>query len=161
MNWLDIVIIVALIAPIFIGLKMGLIKMAFSLVGLIVGIVLASNFYESLGGVLTFIPNAAIANIVAFALILIVVMVIAAIAARLLKSIIKFVMLGWVDHLVGAVLGFVIGALLISAVLATIVKLYGTGLVTDSLLAGVMLDKFPLILGLLPEEFNTIRDFFQ
>ncbi len=161
MNWLDIVILVVLIAPIFIGLKMGLIKAAFSLAGLIIGVVLASNFYESLARIMTFISNEGIANIVAFALILIVVMVIAAVLARVLKTFIKFVMLGWVDHTGGAVLGFAMGAILISAVLATIVKYYGTGLITDSLLAGVLLDKFPLILGLLPEDFNSIRDFFQ
>jgi membrane protein required for colicin V production len=161
MNWLDIVILVVLIAPIFIGLKLGLIKAAFSLAGLIIGVVLASNFYDSLAGVMTFITNEGIANIVAFAIILVVVMVIAAVLARVLKTFIKFVFLGWVDHVGGAVLGLVMGALLISAVLATLVKYYGTGLITDSLLAGFLLDKFPLILGLLPEDFNSIRDFFQ
>lgn len=140
---------------------MGLIKTALSLIGLIVGIVLASNFYEQLGGMITFIPNADIANIVAFTLILIAVMVVIAVLARLLKSIIKFVMLGWVDHLGGAILGFVMGATFISAVLATVVKYYGTGLITESLLAGVLLDKFPAILSLLPSKFNTIRDFFR
>ena len=161
MNWLDIVIIVVLIAPIFLGLKLGLIKAAFSLAGLIIGVVLASNFYDSLAGVMTFITNEGIANIVAFAIILVVVLIIAAVLARVLRGFIKFVMLGWIDRLGGAVLGLAMGAILISAVLATIVKYYGTGLITDSLLAGFLLDKFPLILGLLPEEFNQIRDFFQ
>ena len=137
MNVVDIIIIVALIIPLLIGLKVGLIKMAFSLVGLIVGVVLASNFYESLAGVLDFIPNEGIANIVAFALILIVVMVIAAVLARVLRSFIKFVMLGWIDHLGGAVVGFVIGAILVSAVLATLVKYYGTGMITESPLAAI------------------------
>ena len=161
MNVVDIIIIVALIIPLLIGLKVGLIKMAFSLVGLIVGVVLASNFYESLAGVLDFIPNEGIANIVAFALILIVVMVIAAVLARVLRSFIKFVMLGWIDHLGGAVVGFVIGAILVSAVLATLVKYYGTGMITESPLAAILLDKFPFVLGLLPERFNEIQEFFQ
>ena len=161
MNWLDIVILVALVIPTFIGLKRGLIKSALSLAGLIIGVVLASNFYDSLGQVLTFIPNETVANIVAFILILAVVMVIAAVLARLLKSIVSVVMLGWVDHVGGAVFGFLLGAIFWSAILAIWAKLFGTGLVTESFIAAVLLDKFPLILALLPGEFDAIRDFFQ
>jgi len=161
MNWLDIVLIIALIIPIFIGLKQGLIKAALSLAGLVVGVVLASNFYEGLSKVLGFIPNEAIANIVAFVLILAVVIIIANVLTALLKFTARAVMLGWVDHLGGAIFGFLMGAILWSALLATWVKFFGAGLVTESVLAGVLLDKFPLILALLPSEFDVIRDFFQ
>jgi len=161
MNWLDIVIIVALIIPAFIGLKQGIIKAALSLAGLIIGVVLASNFYEPLAKVLGFIPNADIANVVAFILILVVVMVIATLLARLLKFIASVVMLGWVDHVGGAIFGFFMGAILCSALLAIWVKFFGTGLITESFLAAVLLDKFPLVLVLLPSEFDAIRDFFQ
>ena len=161
MNWLDIIIAVVLILPIFIGLKQGLIKAALSLAGLIVGVVLASNFYQELGGVLNFIADENIANIVAFILILAVVMVIANVAAALLKYTAKAVLLGWVDRLGGAVFGLFIGAIFMGAILATIVKFFGTELVTESLLAAILLDKFPLVLGLLPGEFDVVRDFFQ
>ena len=161
MNGLDIVIIIALLIPIFIGLKLGIIMAALSLAGLIIGVVLASNFYDSVSKMLGFIPNEDVANIVAFILILVVVMVIVALLARLLKFVASVTMLGWVDHLGGAIFGFLMGAILWSALLATWVKFFGTGLVTESLLAGMLLDKFPLILALLPSEFNAIRDFFQ
>lgn len=161
MNWLDIIIIIALIIPIFTGLRMGIIKAALSLAGLIVGIVLASNFYQELGGVLNFIADEKIANIVAFILILAVVMVIANVAAALLKYTAKAILLGWVDRLGGAVFGLLIGAIFMGAILAIIVKFFGTGLVTESLLAGILLDKFPLVLGLLPSEFDVVRDFFK
>jgi len=161
MNWLDIVIIVALIIPAFIGLKQGIIKAALSLAGLIIGVVLASNLYQPLARVLGFIPNEDIANVVAFVLILVVVMVIATLLARLLKFIASVVMLGWVDHVGGAIFGFLIGAILCGALLAIWVKFLGTGLITESFLAGVLLDKFPLVLVLLPGEFDAIRDFFQ
>jgi len=161
LNWLDIIIIIALIIPIFAGLRMGIIKAALSLAGLIVGVVLASNFYQELGGVLNFITDENIANIVAFILILAVVMVIANVAAALLKYTAKAILLGWVDRLGGAVFGLFIGAIFMGAILATIVKLFGTELVTESLLAGILLDKFPLVLGLLPSEFDVVRDFFQ
>jgi len=161
LNWIDIIIIIALIIPIFAGLRMGIIKAALSLVGLIVGVVLASNFYQELGGVLNFIADENIANIVAFILILAVVMVIANVAAALLKYTAKAILLGWVDRLGGAVFGLFIGAIFMGAILATIVKFFGTELVTESVLAGVLLDKFPLVLGLLPSEFDSVRDFFK
>ncbi len=161
MNWLDMVILVSLIIPIFIGLKLGIIKAVLSLAGLIIGVVLASNFYKPLAKVLGFISNEDIANIVAFILILVAVMVITTLLVRLLKFIASVAMLGWVDHLGGAVFSFLMGAIFWSALLATWVKFFGTELVIQSLLAEVLLDKFPLILGLFPSEFDTIRSFFQ
>lgn len=161
MNWLDIVIVVVVVIPVFIGLKQGVIKAALSLAGLIVSIVLASNFYEPLAKVLGFISNPDVANIVAFILIFVVVMAIATLLARLLKFIASVTMLGWIDHIGGAIFGFLMGAIFWSALLAVWVKFFGTGLVTESFLAEALLDKFPLILGLLPSEFDVIRDFFQ
>ena len=160
MNWLDIVITVALIIPIFTGLKQGLVKAALSLAGLIVGVILASNFYEQLAGVLGFISNEDIANVAAFIIILVVVMIIANVVAALLKFTAKAVMLGWIDRLGGAVFGFLMGAIFMGAILASLVKFFGTGLASESWLAGILLDKFPLVLALLPSEFDTIRDFF-
>jgi len=161
MNWLDIVLLVALVIPTFIGLKQGLIKAVLSLVGLIVAVVLASNFYESLAGLLGFLPNQDVANIVAFVLILVGVMIVASLLARLLKFMISIVMLGWVNHLGGAVFGFLMGTVLWGALLATWVKFFGTELVTESAVAAILLDRFPLILALLPGEFDMIRSFFQ
>jgi membrane protein required for colicin V production len=161
LNWLDIIIIIALIIPILAGLKIGLIKAALSLAGLIVGVVLASNFYQQLGGALGFITDEKIANIVGFIIILVVVMVIANVVAALIKYTAKAILLGWVDRLGGAVFGLFMGGLFMGAILATIVKFFGSGLVTESVLAGVLLDKFPIVLGLLPSEFSAVRDFFK
>ena len=161
MHWIDIIISVALIVPIFTGLMQGLIKAALSLAGIIVGVILASNLYENFAGVLTFISNEDIANIVAFIIILAVVFIIANVIAFFLRATIKALTLGWVDRVGGAVFGFVMGAILISALLATIVKFFGEGMVTESALAGFLLNQFPVVLGLLPSQFDSIRDFFQ
>jgi membrane protein required for colicin V production len=161
MNWLDIVILVCLVVPVFIGLKIGLIKAVLSLVGLIIGVVLASNLYKPLANIMGFISNENVANIIAFIIILLVVMVAATIAVRLLKFIASVTMLGWVDHLGGAIFGFLLGAILWSALLATWVKFFDTDLIKEAFIAGILLDKFPLILGLLPSEFDVIRDFFK
>jgi membrane protein required for colicin V production len=161
MNWLDIVILIYLAVSVISGLVQGLIRMVLSIVGVIVGIFLASHFYIQLGNALTFISNKDTANIVAFIIILLAVMIVAAIIAWLLKSIIKAIKLGWVDKLGGAVLGLILGALSVSAFLAIIVKYTSASFIVDSKLSGFFLDKFPLILGFLPSEFDSIRNFFK
>ena len=62
-------------------------------------------------------------------------------------------MLDWVNRLGGAILW--------GAILAVWVRFFGTGLVTESLIAGVLLDKFPLVLALLPSEFDAVRNYFK
>lgn len=161
MNGLDILLAVALVIPTFIGFKVGIIKAVLFLAGLVIGVVLAGNFYHPLARVLDFIPSEGAANIAAFILILVVVMIAATVLARFLKFIASVVMLGWVNHLGGATLGLLVGLVLWSALLATWVKFFGTGLVTESLIAKVLLDQFPMILALLPHDFDAIRDFFE
>ena len=161
MNELDIILIVILFIPTFIGLRKGLIKTVLSFAGLLVGVVLAGRLYEPVSRIFGFLNNDNAAKIIAFVLILALVMVAAFFLARLLKSVVKMVMLGWVDNVGGAIFGFLSGFVLLSAILATWVKLFGSGLVTESFIAEVMLDNFPLILGLLPGDFDVIREFFQ
>jgi len=161
MNWLDIVIIVAIAIPTFIGLRMGIIKASLSLAGLIVGVILAGRYYVLLSQQLSFIPQAGVAKVVAFAIILIGIMVVASVLARLLKWAASVVMLGWVNQLGGAVFGFGLGAIFCGAILAIWVKFLGAGAIAESGLAAVLLDRFPMVLVLLPHEFDAIRSFFQ
>ena len=161
--WLDIVIIVVLAISTFLGLRIGIIKAVLSLAGVIVGVVLAGQYYVALADVLPFFSEtSSAAKIVAFAIILIGVMVIAIVLARLLKWAASVVMLNWVNQLGGAAFGLMLGAIFCGALLAIWVKWLGAGdVITESMIAPVLLDKFPRVLALLPDEFDTIRSFFQ
>ena len=162
MNWLDIVIIVAVAISAFLGLRIGIIKAVLSLAGLIVGVILAGRYYAPLAEQLSFIPQASVAKIVAFAIILIGVMIIAVVLAWLLKGLASVVMLGWVNRLGGAVFGLVLGAIFCSALLAIWVKFLGlAGTIAESILASILLDSLPMVLALLPSEFDTLRSFFH
>ena len=110
MSWLDIVLILLIVIPTLTGLKIGIIKTVLSLAGVIVGIILAGNYYVELSEKLTFISEANVAKIAAFVIILIGVMIVAGIAASFLKKLVSAVLLGWVNRLGGAVFGFVLGA---------------------------------------------------
>ncbi len=162
MNWLDIVILVVVAISTFLGLKIGIIKAALSLAGLIVGVILAGHYYAPLAEQLSFIPQAGVAEVVAFAIILIGVMLIASLLAGLLRWVTSTVMLGWVNHLGGVIFGLVLGAILCSALLAIWGKFFDIAeIVSQTRLAVILLDRFPAVLALLPDEFDAIRSFFQ
>jgi len=161
-NWLDIVVLVLIVVPTVAGLKTGVIKAVVSLAGVIIGIILAGRYHAALGEQLTFISQANIANIVAFAIILLAAMIAAAIIATLLHKIASMMLLGWANHLGGAILGLLLGGLFCGAILAIWVKFLGAGdTITGSVLATFLLEQFPFILSLLPDKFDSIRSFFQ
>jgi membrane protein required for colicin V production len=161
MNWLDIVILILLAVPTIIGLKMGIIKAVLSIVGVIVGVLLAGKFYEPLGASLP-ISDEGIAKIVAFAIILVAVMLAAAIAAIMLKKIVSAILLGWVNRLGGAILGFLIGAIFCGAILSVLGSFVANSdVVRESWLASVLLKTFPLVLVFLPDELDAVKSIFE
>ena len=98
MSWLDLVIVVVLAVGAFFGLRMGIIKAVLSLAGVIIGVVLAGQYYVALADVLPFFSEtSSAAKIVAFAIILIGVMIVAVVLARLLKWAASVMMLSWVN----------------------------------------------------------------
>jgi len=162
MNWLDIVILVIIAISTFIGLKIGIIKAFFIIAGGIIGVFLAGRFSDSLAERLAFISNPDIAGMVAFAIILIGVMIIAAILAAVIKWATSAVLLGWVNYLGGAILGFILGAIFCAALLTMWVNFQGgSSAVSESVLARFLLNGFPFILTLLPAEFDSVRSFFR
>ncbi|MCD6391849.1 MAG: CvpA family protein [Dehalococcoidia bacterium] len=161
MNWLDIVIIVVAVLLGAVGLRQGIIKTVFGIAGLIGGIVLAGRYYDELAAVLSS-SGATWVNIAAYAIILIATLIVAGVIGRLVAKLVHLVLLGWLDRLVGCILGVFIGSLLCAAILAIVVNYYpGTeAVISQSGLARFLMEGFPLLLALLPEEFDSIRDFF-
>jgi membrane protein required for colicin V production len=161
MNWLDIIILVIIVGSAIGGLFNGFIKTIFSLGGFILGVFLAGRYYTNLGDSLTFISNETAAGILAFIIIFAAVTVIFAILGTIFTKIVSWALLGWINRLLGVVLGAFMGALMISAILAVIIKFTGSSIISDSAMATFLLNYFPMILGLLPDEFNSIQGFFE
>ena len=161
MSWLDIVLLVVLGLATLFGLKTGLIKTVLSLAGMIIGVILAGNYYVVLSERLTFITNEGLARIVAFAIILIGIMIIASILARFLKWATSLVLLGWVNRLGGAVFGFIMAGILCGAAIAVWINFFGAGsTIANSAIAGILLERLPLVLALLPGEFDSVSSIF-
>lgn len=92
--------------------RRGLIKVLFSLLGLIAGIVIASWTYRSLAALLmVHIDSRLLAGIMAFLLIMIAVNLLFLLAGMVLKQTVDVVGLGFVDRTLGAAFGLVRGVL--------------------------------------------------
>lgn len=156
MSWLDLVIIVGLALSVFSGLRTGLIKSLLSLVGLILGVVLARWFYVPLSERLPFIPDPGLAKIVSFALIVVAVSVVFLIVASILKTLISAIGLGLADALGGAVFGLVEGVLLwvvLLALLANFPSLNLDATIQGSALGFFLLHHTPLLPDIIPFQF--------
>jgi uncharacterized membrane protein required for colicin V production len=129
--------------------------------GLIGGIVLAGRYYDELAAFI-FPTGALWANIAAYAIILLATLLIAGVVGHFVAKLVHFAALGWLDRLVGFILGIVIGGLLCAAVLAIVGKYYpgAEAVISQSVIARFLMEQFPLLLALLPAEFDFIRDFF-
>jgi len=190
MNWLDIAIIVVLGILTLLGLKRGLIKSLVPLVGMLLAVFLAGRLQNPLAERLSFIDSESLAKIFAFAIILIAVFLIVFVLGSLLRNVLRMALLGWVDRLSGALFGFATGWIICSIVVVLLARYValpvelpevpvpalgdwlenwrGLGggrqsvnnTINESRLATFQIDSFPVILGLLPEEFGVVRDFF-
>lgn len=118
----DIVLLVLFFGFVFVGFWLGLIHTVGALIGMVVGLVVASNFYDDISPFLQFLfVKQSIANFVSFVVVFLVVSrLIGFIFFRIEKAfrIITFLpLVGAVNRLGGALLGFVEGAFVLGTVL--------------------------------------------
>jgi membrane protein required for colicin V production len=104
MNILDIIILICLIPSLIQGLRKGFISQAISIISLIAGIWASARFADIVGVWLAQYITASeqVLKLVSFAIVMIVVFIILGLIGKLLDGIIKLVMLGWMNRLLGA-----------------------------------------------------------
>jgi membrane protein required for colicin V production len=117
MNTLDIVFCVILG---FLGLRgifRGLIKEVASILGLILGFILANAFHAELSPLLVRpLGGPGLANLAAYLGIFLGTVAAVFLLASLIRKILQLIMLGWLDSIGGGLLGFFKGALLCSII---------------------------------------------
>ncbi len=159
MNSLDTMIVVVVLVFGALGIYWGLIRQVLAVVGLVAGVVMASRYglvvADALGSV---ISSDAVANALGFVFVMIAVSAAASLLATLLRRFVGLLFLGWLDHLIGGLLG-VLQGLLACAVLVIVAATFPTELWMDGLAASQfapLLTRVPgaLILMLLPEPFH-------
>jgi membrane protein required for colicin V production len=107
MYWLDVVIFVVIVIAAIYGLAKGLIRGLFGIVGLILGIWIASRYFKQLATHFPFNPT--LSNILGFVIIFLGVIIAISIIGIIIRKIIHFASLGWIDRLFGLIFGFFIG----------------------------------------------------
>ena len=122
MNLADLLIVIVLVVSVVSAFVKGFFVEIFSLAGIVLGLFIAAANYGGVSlWVLRVVHNREAANLIAFLLIALLVMVLASIAGRLLRSLFRGVGLGIVDRLLGAAFGLVEGCVVVTLVLMGIV----------------------------------------
>ncbi len=119
MNIIDIIIVCCCVPAVIHGLSKGFVSQAFSLVALILGVWLSFKFSNAAGEwLVTYIdlPSTVI-HVIAFALIMLVVMLITHLAGKAVEGVLKVVMLGWLNKLLGIVFALLKAVLIIGLVI--------------------------------------------
>lgn len=119
MQTIDIIIAVLLIIGLISGLRDGVVKQVAGLAGLIGGLLLGCTFYHQVGEWLvgTFGMSAEAANIVAFILILVFVPLLFSIAGWFVSKLLSIICLGWVNRLLGGIVGILKLALFVGVLI--------------------------------------------
>lgn len=159
MNILDIILLICFIPAVVQGLRKGFISQAISIVSLIVGIWLSARFASAvsvwIGQWIT--ASGQVLEIVAFALILILVFLGLGAIGKLIEATIKLVMLGWLNRLLGVVFAVLKTMLIVGLVIMAFNSLNVTfGFVKEEVLNQSML--YPPLKNLANDVFPYLRD---
>lgn len=168
---IDILLLIALLSVIASSYHAGLIKTFGGLVGLLVGIVVAGEYFEKLAVfILPVVKNSEnLAKILSFFLIFIIVNALIAFIIFLLDSIfdlISFIpFLKTINHLGGALLGFIIGLFLIGLFIVMLDRFpfasFVTPYLSDSRLVPVFAKVAQYVLPLLPEVIRQAKGILE
>jgi membrane protein required for colicin V production len=115
MALIDWAIVVILIVSVLGAAKHGFFVEAFSLAGVVLGLLLASwNYQKALPWIEGWVHSPGVAEAIAFVVIAVGVMVLAGLAGRLIRWSVHSIGLGWADRFIGAVFGLLKGCILVT-----------------------------------------------
>ena len=122
MQIIDIIIGALLVVGLIMGLVKGLVKQVASLAGLVCGLLVGRAFYMPVGGffVKIFKLSVEASHITAFILILILVPLIFSLVGWLLSKLLSAISLGWINRLLGGIVGVLKFALLAGVIITGI-----------------------------------------
>ena len=180
MNWLDVIIVASAVIVGYAGYRQGLIGVLTAVVGIVVGVALASRYHSFLG-------EENWAQVIAFGLVLVGMLIIASLAGAALRHGLNMTRLGFLDKTAGLTLGLVLGLFLCAAILAIMAKVavfdpssvladvsaaevhhavstsqsWAAHQISESYLADLLLGKSALIRTILPGDFSFLKHFFD
>lgn len=163
-TFLDVVLIAVFLLGTLAGAGQGMIRQLFSLAGLIFGIVFASQRYQDLAGLLGWVNQPDVVELLSFVAITVGVLIIATAAGAVVHKVLRLMALGCLDWLGGAVIGAVQTLLLVDVALILAVRYQVFGLpdaIREARIPSVVFGIAPAILAMLPPEFEGVKEFFH
>ena len=156
-NAFDWLLLAVLLWSTIIAFLRGIIRVLFSFVGLIAGIVLASWFYPNLAQRLAvLLSSLAVAQMAAFLLIAVSTMILIGLLGRLVSRTAHAVGLGIPDRLLGALFGFARGCLLgVAVMMAVAAFLPGSLWIAESRLLPYFLDGAHAVSFVVPQDLQS------
>ena len=156
MEWVDWIILAVLLETVLGGMAQGLFRTVCSLAGLILGVALACWNLRALAVVFKPIVQVdGIADVIAFLLIAVLVMCVANLTGIMLSKMFRWIGLGCIDILGGAIVGFVQGALLVTiGVLVTVAFFPQTAWLTQAELPRFFIGACHLSTSLTPDDLS-------
>ena len=162
MNWLDILILVFAGVAAIGGWAVGLVRVALSLVGIVVAIVLARNYFPDVASLFDgIIDNSNAENVLGFTVIFLLVLVVTVVLSSILNKMMGALMLGWANKLGGLVLGGFLAFCLASVMLSVVDSFPILNLekvISASYLGEFLLEEFDVVLrapNLLPDDLAS------
>lgn len=166
MHWIDFVILGVIAWTTFAAFRSGLIREVIPLVSVIVGAILASRLYDNLAANIDFIiDDEATRKFIAFVSIFVGIVVVGHVIAIALRTFATLLMLGPLDHLGGAVFGFLKGLLFVQILVFAATSFPPADSVErameDSAFATFFVERIPLMKSLMPREVKQALDAFE
>ena len=121
MNYFDILLLCIILISLAAGLRSGIIKQVFSIAAITGGVVLGFFFHEPLSAIFlekNIIAEPKIADILGFVIAASVAYILIHYLSRSLTQLLEKINMGWLNHLLGGVAGFIIGLLICYLIVA-------------------------------------------
>ena len=158
MSILDIILLICFVLALIQGIRKGFISQAISIISLVVGVWASARFANIVGDWIAQYITASeqILKVVAFAIILVAVFVILGLLGKLLEGVIKLIMLGWLNKLLGVVFSLIKSFLILGIVVLAFNSLNATfGFVKPEVLADSVL--YPVVKDLADAVFPYLK----
>jgi membrane protein required for colicin V production len=156
----DIFFLICFIPAVIGGLMNGLVRQVASLLALVLGIWAGWHFSSLVAqGITIFIKdNDSLVNIISFAIVFIVVLILVNMIGRGLSKIVQLALLGWLDKLLGVIFGIVKYAFVLSVLIYFVNSLNDLySFIPDDFFSGSKL--FPILKKIAPSVFPYLEEF--
>ena len=162
MNILDIIILVCLVPAVVVGIWKGFISQGMAVVSIIVGVWASSRFANTVGEWLTkyLTISEPVVKVISFILILVLAIVLLFLAGKMLEGVVKLVMLGWVNRLLGALFALTACVLALGVIVLAFNSLNNVfGLVKSEVLSDSVL--YPIIKDIADSVFPYLKSLLK